>query len=870
MSTSQNSRWGRSALISASSAIAILAFAPVINAQQASSQTAQQEVDIPAGPLADSLFSVSEIFGVAVIAPNRLVAGKSAPSVNGALNSQQTVNRLLSGTDLIATRNASGGYVISERNEEPAPQPISTSGDVSQPPIEPLIAETIIVTGQQIDRTLQDTKESVGVITAEDIETRSLIEIGEVLLQTANVSSDTGGTANISIRGVARQSFASGGTADLSTTFYDDVAITNNAIEFISQNLWDVQQVEVLRGPQSTNVGRNALIGALVIRSIEPRLDEFEGAFRVEAGNYETLTAEGMVNIPVTENSALRITAENSRTDGFIENTFTGENDFGGSESSTIRARYKFEPISRFRALASLQYVKGRNGEIAYVAAPGEPLDIFQTTSNLDAESTFEGTIGSLNLQWDLSDLWSIQSITAFSDGTFDLLADNDFSDIDGGEFLVASDQVNMSQELRAKYDDNTLRGVAGFYFLKDEVDSVNINSNSVPAIASGVPATLTPFYPPLFKIGISAASETESENFALFTQWEKDFVERITVSAGARLDYEKSSVFSESGIVLDASTPLPDPVTAGQQAEISQPGSGDGVQAGVSQVNAFLNSLLIPQQERVDSEFSAFLPELGLTFALSPSTNLSAFYKRGYRAGGSEIELSGELNEFDPEYLDNFEVSLRSQLLDNRLSLNANAYYGLWTDQQINVPIEGNQFNTRTENIGESTIWGLEVETRYAPTDRTELYASVGYASTEFDEFCSISTTTESLPDCEIGNTIGKDLAGNDFAISPNWTFSAGARHFVSENWYVQTNATFQDGSFGTIDNLERFETDGFFLFNASAGYKLEDFEIRAFVRNLFDEFYELGRLDDAFTGGLRILPGAPREYGIIVSKSF
>ncbi|MEM1191672.1 MAG: TonB-dependent receptor [Pseudomonadota bacterium] len=827
---------------------------------------------IDAGSLRTALDAVSTAYDVNIMVADDLIAGRRVLPVEGNYDSEGALRGVLRGTGLSYRRSRSGALVVVRTDAEASTGDSADSSGASPEDdgASPAVLETVVVTGQQIDRSLQNTKESVAVFRPEDFEMRSLLEVEDVLLQAANVAITSGGTFNISIRGISRLSFALGGTGDLGTTFYDDVAMTGNAVTFISPNLWDVEQIEILRGPQSTNVGRNALSGAMVIRTAEPQLDEFEGAIRLEAGNFETGALEGMVNVPITDNSALRVAAERSQSEGYVDNITTGADDYARTEFSTLRTRYVYEPADSFRAIATLQHVDGENGERAYIARPGEPLDSFEATSNDLNEFSYTGTTGSLNLQWEISDLWSLQSITAFSDGSYDRFTDNDLTEVDGGNVVNPTDQFNVSQELRASYRGETVRGVVGVYYLDDESDGAFIVQSFIRPALAGVPEFLLPFYPDAFNVGQESFSDNASENIALFTQWEKDFGEKITLSLGLRYDRETSSVASQSVITLDPSTPLTDPAEAAQRAEMIQPGLGAAVAGGVTAVNAALNTLLLPTNISTEAEFDALLPELGVTYSLTPDISVSAFYKRGYRAGGAELEFGGTINEFDPEYIDNFELSLRSQWLDNRLTVNANAYYGLWTDQQLSVPINGNQFNTRTENAGESTIWGFELETSYTPTDRTQLYASIGYADTEFDDFCSISSIEPTLPDCEVDGVIGKDISGNDFALSPDWTVAIGGEHFFSDKWYLQANATYQDSSFSDIENRERLGADDIFLVNASFGYRSESFDVRVYGRNLTDEFYVLSRFDDSGTGGVGILPGTPREYGIILSKYF
>ncbi|MEM1404733.1 MAG: TonB-dependent receptor [Pseudomonadota bacterium] len=839
----------------------VLASVGLVFVPGALAQIAEEKpITLPAQPLQQSLVELGTAFGVTIVSRGDLTEDKEGPAVSGRYTLDEALVILLQENGLETRRSNTGTLVVEPRGAE------SDGVEVS----EQKVIEQVVVYGQQIDRSLQDTKESAAVFRREDFEVRSLLEIEDVLLQAANVAITSGGTFNTSIRGISRLSFASGGTGDLGTTFYDDVAITGNAVTFISPNLWDVQQIEILRGPQSTNVGRNALSGATIIRTVEPQLDEFEAALRLEAGNFDTRAFEGMANVPITENSALRLAAEQSETQGFVDNTTTGADDDGRSEFSTVRARYLLEPSDSFRAIASLQYVDGERGDSTYITEPGNPQDTFETTSNDPNVFSFEGSTGSINLQWSVSDQWTLQSITAFSDGSYDRVTDNDLSEVNGGNVLNPVSQFNVSQEFRAAFESESVRGVIGVYYLDDETDGAFISSAFIRPSLAGVPEFLLPFYPETFNASQESFSDGNSENFAIFTQWEKDFGDRLTLSAGLRFDHEKSTQATVRAIVVDDSTPLPDPVLAGEQAELIQPGSGALVQGGVTAVNVALNALLVPVNESFSNDFSAVLPELGVTYALTAEHSLSAFYKRGYRAGGARIENTGDLNEFDPEYLDNYELSFRSQWLDNKLIVNANAYYGIWTDQQLNVPINGNQFNTRTENAGESTIWGFEFETSYAVSDRTQLFANIGYAFTEFDDFCSISSIEPTLPDCEVDGVIGRDIAGNEFALASDWTVAIGGEHFFTEHWYVQANATYQGPQFSDVENRDRLATDEIFLINASMGYRADSFDVRLYGRNLTDEFYVLNRFEDAATGGIGVTPGTPREFGIIFSKSF
>ncbi|MEM6707569.1 MAG: TonB-dependent receptor [Pseudomonadota bacterium] len=827
----------------------------------------EQRVELPAQPLQQSLVELGAAYGVTIVSKGGLTSNKEGPAVSGRYTIDDALAVLLAASNLEARRTSAGTLVVEERSSSTGAARLnrsSTSTNSGAESRRPTVIEQIVVTGQQIDRTLQQTKESVALVTARTIERRSLFEIEDVLLQSANVAISDPGSSNVAIRGVSRIPFAIGGVGDTSTTFYDDVAITNQGIAFISQNLWDVEQVELLRGPQSTNLGRNALIGALVVRSRNPSLERFEAAGRVELGNFDTNNLEAMVNIPMSSRTALRITGERSRTDGFIDNVTLGTDDDSRRDFTTVRAKLLTEFSSAFRATASLQFLEGDLANQSYIAQADGPLDTYESSANIRPLNTFDGYLGSLNFEYTMSDSWSFQSITAFSNADSDSENDQDGTERDEGSSRFPSSQTNWSQELRASFEGAKLRGIVGGYYLDDQVDSRFIVSGRINPALVGVPQPLLPFYPPLLFFTQDTGSDVETTNLALFTQWEYSISDRLTVSAGFRYDRESFDALTSGQTALDAATPLPDPVQAGLLADAQQPGSGAFVEGGVAAVNGALNAQLGSFTEGQDTTFEAFLPEVGVTLELAPDVQASFFYKRGYRAGGARLDASGALNEFDPEFLENFELSLRSEWLDNRLMLNANAYYANWVDQQVNVPIDGNQFNTRTENSGESRIWGLEAEGVYRPTGNTELFASVGYASTEFIEFCSLSSTAVGLSDCERDGVLGKDLSGNEFGVSPDWTAAIGGQQYLTSRIYAQLNLTYQAGSFGDAENGTNLRVDGFLLANASIGFEGDAFDVRLFARNLFDEFYETKR----FNGQLARELGAVQELPRVLSQ--
>ncbi|WDE06101.1 TonB-dependent receptor [Thalassomonas viridans] len=718
--------------------------------------------------------------------------------------------------------------------------------------------ETIIVSGQKIQRSVQETKESVAVFTEDNLKEMPLFEFEDVFQLSANTFEINGGE-NFGLRGITQSSTSTGGgNGELGSLYIDGVAYTGFATRFGSKNLWDVEQIEILRGPQSTSVGRNALIGAIVVQTKKPELEETEGAFATKLGNYGQADFSGMFNVPITENSALRITADSTRHDGFIKNTTRDDDKYDARKTDTIRAQYLVEFSEDFTANMMVQYTETERGQDLYVVTDADDPEDRESTANLDAYENYDAFTASLHLNYIINDNLSLSSVTSFIDGDYERFNDDDqTAAFEDAHRARETDDRNWSQELRLSYQSDTLSGVAGLYVTEVEQKQMTRALANITPADVRVPEILHPFYPEYIGVKNVAPFEQDITNIAFFTEWDYQLTEKWTLSAGFRYDREEQDILSNVANELAPGTTLPDPVEAGALAEQIQPGSGAQVAGGITQVNAILMSQLSATDfDEVNNDYNAFLPQIGASYAISDDVMLSLFYKRGYRAGGVDVNLFGQASQYDPEYLDNYEFSVRSSLLDNKLTLNANFYYGDWSKQQISICEEDSTDDCYLENAGESRIYGAEVEARYNPTQDVMVFASLGLSDTKFTKYNS--------------DNVG-DLTGNTFALSPDRTFAVGTRVMATEDIYISANANYQSSIYADFQNTTRL--DNRVLVNASTGYYGDNYNIELYVNNLFDEFYlnfdvEITNPDSTTHNIVRA--GAPREYGVKFNYTF
>ena len=243
-------RWGKAALAATATSLAIMATVPPAMAQTSAQVAAEQQFSVPASPLGQSILAVSRTFGVPVLAPNALVQGKQAPAVSGAMTAPEALRRLLAGSDLIAKPTEEGGFVLAQQMPE--------NGSLRLAPI--------IVQGELLDRSLEDSPTSAVVILGEEFEeSGGDIDLTGILERTPGVGAPSDG--NLTIRGIRSRPVGGFGSQTINVQV-DGVSLPNfPAVANGPYSTWDLDQVEILRGPQSTQQGRNALAGAIIMRS---------------------------------------------------------------------------------------------------------------------------------------------------------------------------------------------------------------------------------------------------------------------------------------------------------------------------------------------------------------------------------------------------------------------------------------------------------------------------------------------------------------------------------------------------------------------------------------------------------------------------
>ncbi|MEM1412953.1 MAG: TonB-dependent receptor, partial [Pseudomonadota bacterium] len=414
---------------------------------------------IPAQTMAEALVAFSSTTQQQVAADADAIRQIDSNPVRGDMTAETALQRMVSGTGLELVSVNGNSYALRAQ----ASAPMTEQGDAV------LVIEEVIVTGTKRNLTIQDTQTSAAVFTMDDIEDQVLFTVDDILLRTANVSTDGSGDLNgLSIRGITLIGVGNAGTGQTANVYVDGSPNSFNANQGAA-NLWDVAQVEILRGPQSTVQGRNALAGAVIINTADPTY-EFGVDARAVVGNENNRQYSATLNIPFIDDTlAFRFAADQREIDFEVTNVDTGNNT-RFQDAFTGRAKLLWEPTDRFRAELGYSYTDTEFGEFNAVTAPGpigtpefEAFDPFGNITYGFRERFEFNTVhrSYLDLSFELNDRWDLFGLVTHEDSQ----RDTDFGALGVGD---APDDTTTA-ELRAAFDFGDVYGWVGAYWFETE-----------------------------------------------------------------------------------------------------------------------------------------------------------------------------------------------------------------------------------------------------------------------------------------------------------------------------------------------------------------------------------------------------------------
>ncbi|HSI48758.1 MAG TPA: TonB-dependent receptor [Ideonella sp.] len=705
-----------------------------------------------------------------------------------------------------------GATAAAVAQQAPAPAtPPDTPAAVAESPAAP--AETVVITADKLRRGEAATTQSVALRSARQIQEQAASTVDEVISGMANIGTAQG----LTIRGISLYG-PTGGDGKMATVTVDGVTQDGYGQDITGLSVWDAAGVEVLRGPQSTNQGRNALAGAVVLKTRNPTDSwDLRGRATVTDQHSHSLALAGGGPL-AGDVLAFRLSGEVRRDGGEITNITLNDPRWNRDDGSTLRGKLRLTPAGTdYQALLTLvdQHRTTGNG---YIEASLFPVEDHKATSNEpwfarnhDRSLALEQTLNFAGADW----TW----LSTLARHDWNRVGDYDGTEQNQGASSGNAQDRQWSQELRANFErklgGHTLRGVAGVYLAnqkREQLDDFTVPVSYVLTIFGMCPdqTTCDALYPTDFVLRQNGVKQNV-RNRALFAEADYE-VGDLTFTAGLRHDQE-----TQDRTVIAATS-----------------GNTDVAQQIVQLLLA--NGVAAPDgQQQLHTRYTAWLPKAALSWRFDPAWRAGLTVQRGYRTGGINYSYQRGANAFDPEYTTNYELSLKGKpTADSFVALNA--YRVDWRDQQVNVG--ANSLDIFIVNAGRSRLQGLELEARSQLTHTLEAFGALGISRTRYIEFTDAAASYE----------------GRQFPSSPRQTASAGLT-WKPGPWTVYGEARYEGGTFSDAANSADQRNDAHTVLNTRVAWALNPkLRVFAYGSNLLDEVYTTYRWQNA--------PGREADY--------
>ena len=685
-----------------------------------------------------------------------------------------------------------------------------------------IMSKEIIVRAGLSDESLQKVASSVTVITGDHIRETGADHFQSLTEQIPNLNW-AGGTSRpryFQIRGIGERSHYFGeGPPNFSVGFVlDDMDLSGLGMVGL---LYDIDQIEIFKGPQSSVYGPNAMAGLISLKSTDPT-DHFEMRTSTSFGSDNHYGGSSVMNVQFMKNMKLRLGGVNNYSDGFRENVTQSVTHTNKREESFSRMKLSYDPNNQLSILATLIYTKLENGYDAW--APDNNTD-FKTYSNDKGEDS-QRTYGySLRANFEASENLSITSITSFTETDLVHAYDGDWADStywhDNHDFDPAVEgwayefydknernRANLSQEIRLSMGSIILGGYFKHLIEQDEAKGYLFGGVATDAI-----------------------SHYDFQATAGYAQYGLDLTSSLKLKANVR--------FENNSIIYD--------------------GSSQGF-------NDYWEKIFLPPIHfNIDHSMLGY--RAALHYLKDEYTSFYGSVSQGYKSGGVNQQpyLSDISRPYEPEFIQNFEIGLKHATDKYRTQLSV--FYGQRKDQQVSVSsqqVEGdpNSFLYYTGNAGSGTIQGFEWENMLNVSSNLSMDASLGYLKTWVDKFIYFASE-------------GMETSGGDreAAMSPVITGSLRLNYSNDSGIFGSVRSSYKSGYFYSDSHNEKAEP--YTLTNLALGKSFGKTTATVWIRNAFDErfttrgFY-FGLIPPDYPDQLWKSYGDPRQIGVSMDYKF
>ena len=733
-----------------------------------------------------------------------------------------------------------------------------------------LTGEAVIVTAQKRLEQIQDVPIAISVIDDALIRQNAQVnlEVLSAYVPGIIVNAYSSNRPNYVIRGLTSDAFLASAQPRVSV-FYNNIPISRNTGALIE--LYDMEKIEILTGPQGTLFGRGAQIGSIHLISKKP-VSNFEGNFSVGAGNLNQQIFTGMINLPISENFYARLAGRYTKRDGFINNTSGGRL----NEQKTTAFRSSFRDIHRGNTMIDLMFdfQEDLPGGTAFMSRtyPNRlgQIDVFAQTASFERGTELGLNRKIINLNFNVHHFFNpnldLNSFISYREHRADEIWDGDGSAAPALDFAEEVDVKQITFESRLNFDlGYRFKGFAGVSYWREKVNqTVRFSPNEQSLFFlffdpqslvddHGNP-NLMPATPPLPKFGqlgglplpadhVEASFQhATSEALESFVDGTYRITKNFSLTAGLRFIIDRLSLEAQNKFV------------EGQPSIL-------GLLTGNAPNVLFATGDVADKGQMFESLVGRFVAG----YVINENFKTYAGYARGRRPNVIQLRADARTELLDDEKVNSYELGFKGNLSD-RFFLDLASYYYTYNDFQTRAWVAdqvSGEFQLIVKDGGKAHTYGFESNLKYVLNSYIQLYGNYTYIHARFDK-------TDSH-----GNQ--QEYAGNTFRLTPEHTWSVRAHLsynlikdfdlFIIPSYLYRSHHFFED------DNTPGLEQEGYGLFNLQSGvyYLPLHLELSFFAYNLLNKnFLVSGGNTGNLFGIPTFVPGSPLTYGIKLQWDF
>lgn len=742
----------------------------------------------------------------------------------------------------------------------------------------------IVVTARRTAERLQDVPLSITAFNAEALEEKGVRDVYDLQQSSPGlaVASDqtqgrTAGTYNIRGQGQPSPSGAPG-----VVTYLNDVPVYGTEIV---RAFFDLETVQVLKGPQGTLFGKNTNGGAILFNTRRPT-DEFEGYLTARYGNFNDRYLEGAINVPIMDGIGIRLAGNIERRDGFTRN-ISGP-DLDNLKYHNLRGTLRVAPVGSgfenilvinstriderdlgykvFQVFPTPPVLGGQTMSAARQAVLNQALSLSdRVVDNPNPGFQYVRAMGATNnTTLEVADGVTLKNIVGYHQVKFNARSDLDNTSLDflSADFNRFNEQFTEEFQVQADFMDGRIKTIAGFFYLSDKVRPLSPGDRRTPSDATVFASVLTPE-------GLQNVQQNlmDQSSRALFGQVSAKLAPTLTLTAGYRYTWDRIETQGRQQRTFLPGTVLLPPF-------IPKPFTVCSFPAAVSNPDPRFRLDLPNCTLYGKARFGASNYNVSLDWKPSDELLLYVTHRHGYKSGGinTTTPFYGFGNIYQPEMVDDVEAGVKASgaLGTMRYTVNASAFHS-WYDQLqlnqiINDALTGPQ--DLIQNTGSARLWGGDLEVNLEPVRGLSFNGTLAYFDGKFTEQTGVVLGRDSLP---------INLVGRKYRTLPRfrWTLGASYRGEVGQAGTASASV-FMSRSESYYLNYDVYDANlvpGYTVVNARVGIENllgSTVSIAGYARNLTNSLYKLGTNGSPTFGFAGNTFGEPRTYGVEVGFKF